>query len=320
MEPGGAVVTGDHPLGPEDIAVILSQCQGGQGLLKLLTAVFPGGLPAPGGKHLVGVVVMVMVVVAAAGGAGVAMLMMMVMVVFMVVLMLAVAVLMVAVRVVMAVVLVVMPVMMVLMVVMVVLDLLHQLVGQVLPALHGGEDLRPGELVPGGGEDGGLGVLLPQQSDGSVQLVLIDLLSAGQDDGAGVLHLVVEELAEVFHIDLGLGGVHHGDKAVQVQVGALRLHPLHSGHHVGQLAHPGGLDHDAVGGVVGQHLLQGRAEIPHQGAADTARIHLGNLHPGVLQKAAVNADLAELVLNKDELLPLKALVQQLFDQSGLSGP
>ena len=192
--------------------------------------------------------------------------------------------------------------------------------GQVLPALHGGEDLRPGELVPGGGEDGGLGVLLPQQSDGSVQLVLVDLLSAGQDDGAGVLHLVVEELAEVLHIHLGLGGVHHGDKAVQMQVGALGLDPLHGGHHVGQLAHPGGLDDNAGGGVVGQHLLQGRAEVAYQGAADAARVHLGNLHPGVLEKAAVNADFTEFVLNEDDFFPLKALIQQLLDEGGLAGP
>ena len=264
------------------------------------------------------------VVMAAAGGTGVAVVMMMlvltvavlvvavgvvVTVVFMVMVVLAVAVLVVAVGVVMAT---------VMMVVVLVLDLLHQLVGQVLAALHSGENLRPGELVPGGGKDSGFGVLLPQQGHRSVQLLLVDFLGAGQNNGAGVLHLVVEELTEVFHINLGLGGIYHGDKAVQMQVRGLRLDPLHSGHHVGQLAHPGGLDDDAGGGVIGQHLLQGCAEIPHQGAADAARVHLGDLHPGVLQEAAVDADLAELVLDKDDFLPLKALVQQLFDESGFA--
>ena len=43
-------------------------------------------------------------------------------------------------------------------VVVVVSDLLHQLAGQVVAPLHGRDDLGAGELVPGGGEDGGVGV------------------------------------------------------------------------------------------------------------------------------------------------------------------
>ena len=134
-----------------------------------------------------------------------------------------------------------------------------------------------------------------------------------------MLHLVVEELAEVLHIDLGLGGVHHGDKAVEVQIGCLGLDALHGGNDVGQLAHAGGLDDDAVRGVVGQNLLEGRAEVAHQRAADAAGVHLGDLHPGVLQKAAVNADLAKLVFDEHDLLAAEHLVQQLLDESGLAG-
>ena len=207
-----------------------------------------------------------------------------------------------------------------LMVVVLVGDLLHQLGGQGVAALHGGDDLGTGELGPGGGEDGGLAVLLPQQADGGVQLALVQVLGAGQQNGGGVLHLVVEEFTEVLHVDLGLGGVYHGDEAVQMQGGGLLLHLLHGGDHVGQLAHAGGLDDDAVGGVVVQHLLQGRAEVAHQGAADAAGVHLGDLHAGVLQKAAVNADLTELVFDEDDLLTLEGLVQQLLDEGGLAGP
>ena len=36
-------------------------------------------------------------------------------------------------------------------------DLLHELLRQGDASLHGGDDLRSGELLPGGGEDGGLG-------------------------------------------------------------------------------------------------------------------------------------------------------------------
>ena len=199
-------------------------------------------------------------------------------------------------------------------------DLLQQLLRQGAAALHGGHDLVPGELLPGGGEDGGLGVLVPQQADSRVQLGLVHVLGAGEEDGGGVFHLVVEELAEVLHIDLGLGGVDHGDKAVELESGGLLLHPLHGGDDVGQLAHAGGLDDDAVGGVVGQYLLQGGAEVAHQGAADAAGVHLGDLHAGVLEKAAVDADLAELIFNEDDLLTVEGLVQQLFDESGLAGP
>ena len=64
----------------------------------------------------------------------------------------------------------------------------------------------------------------------------------------------------------------------------------------------------------------GLAEVPHQRAADAPGVHLGDLHPGVLEEAAVNADLTELVFDENDLLPLQGLVQQLFDECGLSGP
>ena len=188
-----------------------------------------------------------------------------------------------------------------------------------MAALHGGDDLGPGELVPGGGEDGGLGVLGAQQIDGGVQLALVHALGAGEEDGGGVLHLVVEELAEVLHVDPGLGGVHHGDEAVELKLRGLPLHPLHGGDHVGQFSYAGGLDDDAVGGVVLQHLFQGGAEVAHQGAADAAGVHLGDLHSGVLQEAAVNADLAELVLDEHVLLALEGLAEELLDEGGLAG-
>ena len=146
VEPGLAVVAGDHPLGPEDNAVILGHGQGGQGLLKLLPAVLPGRLPAPGGKHLVGVVVVVVMVVAvAAGGAGIAV----VVVVFMVMVVAAVAVVIVAAVVMvvrMVVAATVLPVVMVVFMVMVmfmvvVLDLFHQGLGQVPAPLHRGKNL-----------------------------------------------------------------------------------------------------------------------------------------------------------------------------------
>ena len=128
------------------------------------------------------------------------------------------------------------------------LMLLHQLgklVCQGGLALHGGGELLAGELTPGGGDDDGLVVVLPQQGDGSIQLGLGDGVGARQDDGGGGLDLVVVELAEVLHIHLDLAGVHHGYGVAQ---GDLSVHDLlHRADDVGQLAHAGGLDEDAVG-------------------------------------------------------------------------
>ena len=72
-------------------------------------------------------------------------------------------------------------------------------------------------------------------------------------------------------------------------------------------------DDDAVGVVLLHHLLQGGAEIAHQRAADAAGVQLVDLDAAFLQKAAVNADLAELVLDQHHLLTGKGLFDELFD-------
>ena len=84
-------------------------------------------------------------------------------------------------------------------------------------------------------------------------------------------------------------------------------------------AHAGGLDDDAVGVVLLHHLLQGGAEVAHQRAADAAGVQLVDLDAAFLQKAAVNADLAELVLDQHHLLAGKGLFDELFDQGSFTG-
>ena len=68
------------------------------------------------------------------------------------------------------------------------------------------------------------------------------------------------------------------------------------------------------------HVLQRLVEVPHQGAADAPGGHLADLDAGLLQKAAVDADLAELVLDEHQLLAGEGLGQQLLDEGGLAGP
>ena len=183
---------------------------------------------------------------------------------------------------------------------------------QRVPALHGVQDLPAVQLAPGGGDNDGTGVFLPQQLHGLVDFLLAHAAGAAEDEAAGGGHLVVIELPEVLHIHLHLGGVHHGDEAVDHHLAVLAA--LHGGHHIRELAHPGGLDEDAVGGVLLLHLPEGGAEVPGEGAADAPGVHLVHMDARVLQKAPVNADLAKLVLYQHQLLALIGLRDELFDQ------
>ena len=193
-----------------------------------------------------------------------------------------------------------------------------QLCLEVVLGGHGLQDLLTGQLVPCGGHDGSGGVLLAQHGDRSGDLLFAGGLGAAEQDAACVADLVVVELAEVLHIHLHLVHIGHGDKAVQLHIQMLG-YAFHSAGHIGELAHAGGLDDDAVGVVLLHHLLQGGAEVAHQRAADAAGVQLVDLDAAFLQKAAVNADLAELVLDQHHLLAGKGLFDELFDQGSFTG-
>ena len=188
---------------------------------------------------------------------------------------------------------------------------------QGIGALHGLQELGARQIVPGGGDDDGGGVMLAEERDGGLDLGGGGSVGVGQDDATGVLHLVVEEFTEVLHVHLALACVHHGGEAAKD--GAFGGGTLYGADHVGELAHARGLDEDTVGRVLGQHLRQSLTEVANQGAADAARVHLVDLDACLGQKAAVDADLAELVLNEDELLACVGLSDELLDEGGLTG-
>ena len=192
---------------------------------------------------------------------------------------------------------------------------LGQSCGQGVPSLDGGQQLAAGELIPGGGHHQSLGIVLLQQGHGGVQPDLGNAVGAAEHDGRGVFHLIVEELTEVFHIHLALGGVHHGDQGVELDI---RRAALDGFGHVGQLAHAGGLDEDAVRGEFFHHLGQGLREIAHQRAADAAGAHLPDLDARVLQEAAVDGDIAEFVFDQHQLLAGVGFGDELLDQGGLA--
>ena len=260
-------------------------------------------------------VVIVMVVVAAAGA--VLVMLIVVMIVVMVVLVLVVIV-MVVVAAAGAVLIMLFVVMIVVMVVLV-LGLLGkelQLLFKGILVLHRLENLCAGELIPRGGNDGGVLVVLAQQSDAGFKLFGLDTVRAAQNDGVCVLDLVVIELAEVLHVHFALVCIGNGGEAVQRNV--FHVQVLHGTDHIAQLAYAGRLDQNAVRVVGLQHLTQRLAEVAHKAAADAALAHLGDFNAGVLQKAAVNGNLAELVFDEDELFALKSFGDQLADQRGFA--
>ena len=256
-----------------------------------------------------------MVVVAAAGA--VLVMLIVVMIVVMVVLVLVVIV-MVVVAAAGAVLVMLIMVVIVVMVVLV-LGLLGkelQLLFKGILVLHRLENLCAGELIPRGGNDGGVLVVLAQQSDAGFKLFGLDTVRAAQNDGVCVLDLVVIELAEVLHVHFALVCIGNGGEAVQRNV--FHVQVLHGTDHIAQLAYAGRLDQNAVRVVGLQHLMQRLAEVAHKAAADAALAHLGDFNAGVLQKAAVNGNLAELVFDEDELFALKSFGDQLADQRGFA--
>ena len=253
-----------------------------------------------------------MVVVAAAG----AVLIMLIMVV-MVMLMLVFIIVMVVVAAAGAVLIMLIMVMVVMLVL--VLGLLGkelQLLFKGILVLHRLEYLCAGELIPRGGNDGGVLVVLAQQSDAGFKLFGLDTVRAAQNDGVCVLDLVVIELAEVLHIHFALVCIGNGGEAIQRNV--FHVQVLHGTDHIAQLAYAGRLDQNAVRVVGLQHLTQRLAEVAHKAAADAALAHLGDFNAGILQKAAVNGNLAELVFDEDELFALKSFGDQLADQRGFA--
>ena len=184
-------------------------------------------------------------------------------------------------------------------------------------AFHSGDQLFSGELAPGGGDDGGNLVVLPQQLHGGIQLGLGHRIGTGENDGRGGLHLVVVELAKILGVDLDLACVYHGHGIAQGHVRPGDL--VHGTDHIGELTHAGGLNDDPVRVVLRDHLFQRLAEVAHQRAADAAGIHFRNIDARILEEAAVNADLTEFIFDQHQLLALIPLLDHFLDEGGFTG-
>ena len=320
-----AVLAGDDALGAEDHAEItavelfkgcLDRCDG-EGLRCLKT---------DGIEDFVRMVVTLVIVVMAAAGAVRAMIVVMFMLVVMIVMVFMFVVIMVMMFVLIVVVIMMMFmlmfVVMLIMIVMVVMVLVlfrfeersgHVICGE--RVLDRFTDLCAGELLPRCCDDLGVIVDLANQLDRGVELALCDISGTGQDDGARVLDLVLVEFLEVLQVDFALACIDDGNSAADL--GTLDL--LNSGNDIGEFTDAGGLDEDPVRSELVDDFLQRGAEVADERAADAARVHLGDLDAGFLEKTAVNADLAEFVLDEDELLSVVAIGDEFLDKSGFSG-
>ena len=203
--------------------------------------------------------------------------------------------------------------------VMVMFVVMHQLCDlscQGSLTLHSLDQLCTGEGVPGSGDDGSSFIVLPEHSNCSIQLLLGNGIGAGENNGRGGFHLVVIELTKVLHINLDLAGVHNSNGVAQGHflIGDL----IDRCDHIRQLANTGGFNNDAIRIVLLNDLGQCLAEVTHQAAADAAGIHFGNVNTGILQEAAIDTDLTELVFNEHQLLTAIAFLDHLLDEGSLT--
>ena len=104
----------------------------------------------------------------------------------------------------------------------------------------------------------------------------------------------------------------------------LHLHVFRGGLYrsddIRELSHSGGLNDDPIRFEFLRYLPERALKIPDQRTADAALIHLPDLNPGILEEAAVDADLSKLIFDEHDLLPLQRFRQKLPDKARLSGP
>jgi len=177
---------------------------------------------------------------------------------------------------------------------------------------HSLHKLSTGELIPVGCDDGSCGVAGTQTLHAVIELILRETGCVAENQAACVSDLVVKEFAEVLLVHLALLGVNHSGEAIKNDVVCINI--LHGLDDIAELTYAGRFDENAVGLVVSEYLFECLAEIADETAADAAGIHLCDLHTGILQEAAVNADLAEFILDEHELFALVAFGNELFDQ------
>jgi hypothetical protein len=208
---------------------------------------------------------------------------------------------------------VVMVVMLVLMLLVLVSQLLH--LGFQTVGIHSLGNLLAGNLSPRSGDKTGVIVQTLEQLGGGQNLVGGSGVGAAHNDKVSIGNLVIKELAEVAHIHAALAGIHNSDLCANLGT----VNSGDSSCHIAELAHTGGLNNYTVGSIVLHNLFQSLGKVANQSAANAARVHLCNFNAGILQKATINGNFAELIFNQYQLLALISLAYKLANKRGLTG-
>ena len=204
---------------------------------------------------------------------------------------------------------------MMLMVLMLLLELSKSRVESIL-LLHSGEDVLAVKLVPRGGNDSSGRVVLSDELDGLFRLISLSNVGMRKNDTGCVSNLIVVELTKVLHIHLALINVCNRGEAVEDSV--LSLNRLNSLDNVRELTYSAGLDNNSVGMELVKNLGESLRKIANERATDTAGVHLGDLDACILKEAAVNTDLAKLVLYKHKLFTCVCFLYKLLDKRSLT--
>ena len=119
------------------------------------------------------------------------------------------------------------------------------------------------------------------QLDIRIDQSLVRYVGTAQNNGTCILHLVIEELAEILHVHLQFLGIDDGHRGIQdnVKIGGSIRHGLHN---VGKLADAGRLDDDAFRLKTADHLAQRLLKVAYQRAADASLGHLADLNARIL--------------------------------------
>ena len=80
---------------------------------------------------------------------------------------------------------------------------------------HGGQNLFAVQLIPGGGDDGGSGIMGAKQGNHGVYGLVAHSVGAAENNGTGVFDLIVVKFPKVFHVDLYFGGIGYGGETVE---------------------------------------------------------------------------------------------------------
>ena len=172
------------------------------------------------------------------------------------------------------------------------------------------------ELIRRSGNDHRIDILLSHESESLLKLCVGGLVGVTEEHATCIFYLITEEFTEVLHIHFALVYINDGNRAVDL--GILKLCRKHSLSNVRKLTNARGLDEDTVGRILLNDLLESLAEVSDERATDASRVHLGYLNSCIFKKSAVDADLAEFVLDKNYLFTLVCFVDKAVDERGLA--